>query len=455
MAEMILSALDAFSPSFLAQGMWTHPRDRSTEVNTLSYWLDYARLLERGLFDMLFMADTLGVYDVYGGSPDAALRGGVHIPINDPAIIISGMAAVTKHLGFGITGNLTYEPPYLLARRFSTLDHATDGRIAWNIVTGILQSGARGMGQSAMMSHDQRYDMADDYLGLAYKLWEGSWEDDAVRRDTAAKVYADPAKVHEIVHEGDYFNMRGIHLCEPSPQRTPVLFQAGASDKGRGFAATHAECVFVNGTSRPAMAKTVADIRARAAALGRDPATIRILAGVTVIVGRTEAEAHEKRAEYQSHASTEATLAHASGGLGVDLSRYPLDEPLQYQETDSNRTLMEALTRRGDRQYTVRQVAEEMALSGRNLLIVGSAEQVAAELARWMAETGIDGFNLARLLMPESLEDFIDLVIPLLQERGQYKRAYRQGTLRQKLNPGAAPRLPTSHPAARYRWARA
>jgi len=450
MKKMILAALDMSCVGFLAQGVWTHPSDRSAELNRLDYWLDYARLLERGLFDMLFLADTIGIYDVYGGSKDAALRGGVQQPMNDPMMAIAGMAAVTKHLGFGVTGNLLYEPPYLFARRMSTLDHLTGGRIGWNIVTGILASGARAMGRDRLVPHDERYDIADEYVSLMYHLWEGSWGDDAVRLDRAGHIFADPARVREIAHLGKYFRLQAVHPCQPSPQRTPFLMQAGASGRGRAFAAANAECVFVNGTSRPMVAEAVADIRRRAVAFGRQASDVQVLAGATIVVGRSEAEALEKMAEYRAYADPEAVLAHAAGGLGVDLSRYPLDEPLRYVENDANRTAMEALTRRKDRTYTPRQIAEEMALSARNLMIVGSAEQVAAEMSAWMAQTGIDGFNIARLVMPESFEDFIDLVVPLLQEQGLFKRSYGEGTLREKLF-GEGARLPARHPAARVR----
>jgi len=446
MKQIVLSALDMSCVGFLAQGVWRHPADRSTELNSLDYWLDYARLLERGLFDMLFIADNIGAYDVYGGSVDAAVRGGVQTPMNDPSVVVSGMAAVTKHLGFGITGNLLYEPPYLFARRMSTLDHMTGGRIGWNIVTGILESGARAMGRDSMVPHDERYDMADEYLDLMYKLWEGSWEDDAVRVDRASGAYADPAKVHVIRHAGKYFRLDAMHPCIPSPQRTPFLLQAGSSGRGKEFAAANAECVFVNGVSKQVVAGNVADIRNRAAELGRDPSDILVLAGATIIVGRTEAEAREKMAEYRRYADPESVLAHAAGGLGVDLSRYPLDEPLRYEENDANRTAMAMLTRNGERSYTPRQIAEEMALSARNLMIVGSVEQVVAELSDWMEKTGIDGFNIARLIMPDSLKDFIELVVPALQERGLYKRAYREGTLREKLL-GKGSRLAAPHRA--------
>lgn len=446
MVHMILSALDMPCVGFLAQGVWAHPADRSLQLNRLRYWTDYARLLERGLFDMLFLADTIGIYDVYGGSKDAAVRGGVQLPMNDPLAAISGMAAVTEHLGFGVTGNILYEPPYLFARRLSTLDHLTGGRLGWNIVTGILASGARAMGLDKLVPHDQRYDVADEYVGLMYRLWEKSWEDDAVRCDAAAHLFADPGKVHEIDHQGTYFRLRATHPCVPSPQRTPLLMQAGASGRGRAFAAANAECVFVNGTSKPMMQEAVADIRRRAVAAGRLPSDIKVLAGATIVVGRTAAEAQEKVAEYRRHAGAEAVLAHAAGGLGLDLSRFPLDEPLTWQETDANRTAMAALTGRSDRTYTPRQIAEEMALSARNLFIAGSVEQVVAEMTDWLQATGIDGFNIARLVMPESLRDFVELVVPALQERGLFKTAYRPGTLREKLF-GAGPTLPASHPA--------
>ncbi|TKT75738.1 LLM class flavin-dependent oxidoreductase [Aquamicrobium sp. LC103] len=450
MKQMVLSALDMSCVGFLAQGVWSHPNDRSTQLNSLAYWTDYAKLLERGLFDMLFIADAIGVYDVYGGSKDAAVRGGVQMPMNDPWVAISGMAAVTSHLGFGITGNLIYEPPFLFARRMATLDHLTGGRVGWNIVTGILSSGARAMGRASIVPHDERYDMADEYLELMYRLWEGSWDEDAVRLDADAHIFADPAKVHVISHAGKYFRMEGMLPCMPSPQRTPLIMQAGASGRGKQFAAANAECVFVNGVSKAQVAASVSDIRRRAVEQGRGADNVKILAGTTIVVARTEAEAKEKEAEYRRFADPEAVLAHAAGGIGVDLSKYPLDEVLRYEATDANRTSMEMYTRNPARTYTPRQIAEEMAISARNLLIVGSAEQVADELASWMEETGVDGFNIARLIMPGSLEAFIDLVVPLLQERGLHKSAYRDGTLREKLF-GAGPLLRSPHPAAAAR----
>lgn len=442
---ILLGALDCFTPGFLAQGMWTHPADRTTDFNQLSYWTDFARLLERGLFDLLFLADTIGVYDVFGGSRDAALRLGVQVPINDPFVLIAALTGTTANLGLAATGNLLYEPPYLFARRLSTLDHLSGGRVGWNIVTGILESGARAFGRP-LMGHDDRYDAGDEFMEIAYRLWEHSWEDGAVLADRSRGLYTDPAKVHEVTFEGRHACMSGIHLTAPSPQRTPVLFQAGASGRGKLFAARHAECMFVNGTSAASLARAVGDMQSALEKQGRAREQVRILAGLTVIVGDTDADAREKHEAYKAAASAEATLVHASGGLGVDLSRYPYDSEIEYSETDANRTLMENLTRAPDgSRFTIRQVAESMSLSSRNLLIVGDGETVADKMIAIAAQAGIDGFNLARVLMPQSFEDFVRLVVPRLQERGAYKTAYRPGTLREKLGLGDGGRLAANH----------
>jgi len=242
---MRLNAFTINCVGHLAQGLWRHPRDRSAEYTSIEYWVELARTLERGRFDALFIADVLGVYDVYRASPDAALSNAAQVPANDPMLIVPVMAAVTDHLGFGVTGITSFEAPYTFARRMSTLDHLTSGRISWNIVTGYLDSAARAMGQAGQHPHDRRYEMAEEYMEVVYQLWEGSWEDGAVVRDRATGVYADPAKVHPVMHHGTYYRLEGIHLAEPSPQRTPVLFQAGASSAGQRFAARHSECVFI------------------------------------------------------------------------------------------------------------------------------------------------------------------------------------------------------------------
>jgi FMN-dependent oxidoreductase (nitrilotriacetate monooxygenase family) len=287
--EIRLNAFDMNCIAHQSSGMWTHPRDRSWTYKDLDYWVDLARLLERGKFDGIFIADVLGVYDVYGGSANAALRNATQVPVNDPFLLIPVMAYVTEHLGFGVTGTLSYEPPFQFARRMSTLDHLTKGRAGWNIVTGYLESAAKGAGLDKQTGHDLRYDIANEYMQVVYKLWEGSWDDDAVVRDRERGVFTQPEKVRKIHHKGDYYTVDAIHLCEPSPQRTPVLYQAGTSGKGRDFAARHAECVFMAAPSKQIVTRSVADIRRRAAAHGRDPAEILIFALITVIVAPTDA----------------------------------------------------------------------------------------------------------------------------------------------------------------------
>jgi long-chain alkane monooxygenase len=442
--EIRLNAFDMACVGHIQHGMWTHPRDCSADYRSLDHWVALARVLERGLFDGLFLADVLGVYDVYQGRPDASLRGAVQVPLIDPALIIPAMAHVTTHLGFGVTCNLAYEPPYLFARRMSSLDHLTNGRIGWNIVTGYLDSAARGMGFDAQMAHDDRYDLAEEYMQVVYALWEGSWDDDAVRGDRAAGVYADPARVRAVHHHGRQYRLDAIHLCEPSPQRTPVLYQAGASDRGRAFAARHAECVFVNGSSKANVARLVADLRARAA-----PRTLRVFVGATVVVGRTGQEARDKLAEYRRYAPTEGALAHAAASLGIDLARFGLDEPIDASASQAIQSNVEAMARTIGPGWTRRDLVDRFVLGSRQAPIVGSPTQIADALAGWVEQADVDGFNLSRTVMPECLEDFIALVVPVLQERGRYKREYQTGTYREKLF-GTA-RLAAPHPAVAYK----
>src|SRR5437763_671349 len=267
--QIRVNAFDMNCVAHQSPGLWAHPRDRADRYNTLDYWVELAGILERGKFDALFLADVLGVYDVYRGSSDAAIANAVQVPVNDPLLLIPAMAYATRDLGFGVTCAVSYEHPYTLARRFSTLDHLTSGRIGWNIVTGYLNSAAKGMGLARQPEHDTRYEIAEEYMEVVYKLWEGSWEDGAVLRDQARRIFARPDKVHRNRHDGTYFPIEAIHLCEPSPQRTPLLYQAGASSRGRQFAATHAECVFVNGPSKQVIKPIVADIRRQAEAAGR------------------------------------------------------------------------------------------------------------------------------------------------------------------------------------------
>jgi FMN-dependent oxidoreductase (nitrilotriacetate monooxygenase family) len=450
--QIRLNAFDMNCIVHQSPGLWTHPRDRADTYNTLQYWIDLARILERGKFDALFLADVLGIYDVYRGSPDAALEGAVQVPVNDPLMVIPAMAMVTQDLGFGVTCTLSYEHPYPFARRMSTLDHLTNGRIGWNIVTGYLNSAAKGMGLSQQVGHDTRYEIAEDYMDVVYKLWEGSWEDGAVLRDRASDRFADPAGIHRVEHDGPYFRLSAIHLCEPSPQRTPVLFQAGASTRGRQFAARHAECVFINGPSKRVVAPIVADLRRRTAAAGRDPADLIIFTMMTVVTDTTPQRASDKLAEYRRYASEQGGLVLMSGWTGVDFSTMPMDEIVRFSQRDAQTSALEAFTTADPtRTWTVREIAAHTAIGGRSPLVTGSAEQVAEELISWLDETDVDGFNLAYAVTPETFTDMADLVVPELQARGRFKHDYAPGTFREKLYGPGRQRVPASHPAAAFR----
>jgi FMN-dependent oxidoreductase (nitrilotriacetate monooxygenase family) len=449
--QIRLNAFDMNCVGHLSAGLWTHPRDRAQTYKDLEYWLELAKLLERGKFDGIFLADVLGVYDVYAGNADAALRQCAQVPVNDPLLVIPAMATVTEHLGFGVTCTLSFEAPYPFARRMSTLDHLTKGRAGWNIVTGYLDSAARGTGLDAQSAHDLRYDIADEYMEVVYKLWEGSWEDGAVVRDREKGIFAHPEKVHKVHHHGKFYRVDAIHLCEPSPQRTPLLYQAGTSVRGREFAGKHAECVFLVG-SKATVAANVADIRRRAAAHGRNPAKILIFVGMTVIVGRTEQEAQAKYAEYRSYVNPEGAFALLSGWTGIDFSKYALDDPISYVKNDAINSAVDAYTRNSNRVWTLRELVEYGGLGGPGPKIIGSPTQVADELEAWIEETDVDGFNLSYIVTPESFVDFVELVVPELQRRGVYKLDYAPGTLREKFFGPEQSRLPHSHPAAGYRW---
>ncbi len=434
-------------------GMWTHPSDETSSYTSLDYWVSLARLLERGLFDSLFIADILGVYDVYGGNADAALRHAVEFPVNDPLMLVSAMAAATTHLGFGVTGTLSYEPPYSFARRVSTLDHLSGGRFAWNVVTGYLASAARAFGLKDQLTHDERYDFGDEYMEVVYKLWEGSWEDDAVIRDKGSGIFAHPEKIHKITHAGRYFETEGYHLCEPSPQRTPVLFQAGSSDRGREFAARHAECVFISGLTPATAAETVADIRARAARFGRGRDDILIFNGLCVVTGSSDEDAQEKFRDYKNHVNIERMLTLFSGYTGVDFAGWDPDTRLDYFESNAIQTFVENFTTSDPgRVWTLRDIAEFLGIGGFAPYEVGAATTIADRMRDWMEVADLDGFNLVYVTSPGDVVDIVDLVIPELQRRGLYKTAYAPGTLRQKFFGRDRRLLPNNHPAARFRY---
>jgi long-chain alkane monooxygenase len=432
-------------------GLWVRADDQMHNYTDLDTWVELATLLERGRFDALFLADVVGVYDVYRGNRVAALKQAAQVPVNDPALLIPAMAYATRHLGFAFTSSILQYHPFIFARLVSTLDHLTKGRIAWNIVTSYLESGARSIGQPGLLPHDERYDVAEDYIEICYKLWEGSWQDDAVVKDRERGIYADPAKVWDVHHDGKYFSTHGCHLSEPSPQRTPVLYQAGGSPRGREFAARHAECVFVSGLNPAKVGESIRDTREQARRVGRNPEDILFFLYAKAITADTEAAVQRKYDEYLSNVRYEGALALLSGWAGIDFSQYELDKPLEYVETNAVRTLMQALIRPDSkRRWTLRELMKLVGLSGGGPLLMGTPEQLAHTFQEWV-QAGVDGFNLAYMVTPGSFVDFVDGVVPVLQRLGLMQTEYQDGTLREKLmGPGRA-RLREPHPAVQHR----
>ncbi|TQR85471.1 LLM class flavin-dependent oxidoreductase [Mycobacterium hodleri] len=451
-APIILNGFSMNSVSHVNYGLWRHPRDQTHRYTTIEYWTELATILDRGNFDTFFLADALGLLDTYDGSAAASLRTGTQSPVDDPLLLISAMAAATRDLGFGVTVSTTYEHPYLLARKFSTLDHLTGGRVAWNVVTSQLDSAARNLGLDKQIPHDERYDRADEFLDVVFKLWEASWEDDAVVRDAVSGVYTDPNRVHAIGHRGRYFSVPDAHLSEPGPQRTPLLLQAGGSPRGQRFAAGHAEVVFVAGADADGIRRNVAAIRESAAEQGRDPGSLDFVSAIAVVTDDTERGAAAKLAEYQSFFDVEGALAHYSASTGVDFSHQDLDGVISHHDTDSNRSLL-SMFAAADRDWTLRDALAPATGFGRSHTIVGTPGTVTDELEAWLAATDTQGVNLIGVVNPESYRDFAELVVPELDRRGRIRpRPTTPTTLRHRLK--GRDHVADDHPAAIHRRAR-
>ncbi|WP_257300744.1 LLM class flavin-dependent oxidoreductase [Haloarchaeobius sp. FL176] len=443
---MHLNLFTMNSVEHVTVGSWRHPGDQSTRYSDREYWTEVARTAERGGFDGVFFADVRGIYDVYEDDRDPTIERAVQTPSNDPAYLVPAMAEVTDRLGFAITKSTSYTHPYQLAREFSTLDHVTDGRVAFNVVTSYLESAAANLGLDARMDHDERYDRAAEFMDVCYALWEDSWEDDAVVRDREGGRFSDPGKVHAIDHDGEHFAVPGPHGCEPSPQRTPVIYQAGSSDRGREFAARNAEAVFVSQPTPGQVTDYMADLRERAAEHGRDPDELLFFPGIVPIVGATEELAEAKAESYRDHVDVEGVLALLSGFVDMDLSELDPDQRIERIETEAIQGTVNAFAG-GESEWTVREMAEFAGLGTTSPVVVGTPEQVADELAYWYEEVGVDGFNVKEAARPDTLSDFVDMVVPELRERGLLRERYEGDTLRETML--GRPRLHESHPGRR------
>jgi FMN-dependent oxidoreductase (nitrilotriacetate monooxygenase family) len=447
--QLFVNLFEMACVSHITHGLWPLPGNNRERFADIDYWLELAQLLEHGGFDGIFLADVIGHYDVFRGGPETALREGLQSPTLDPLLLVPAMAAVTQRLGFGVTFSTTYEPPFAFARRMSTLDHLTKGRVGWNIVTSYLPNAARNFGLDGEIPHDDRYRFADEYLDVLYKLWEGSWDDDAVVADREARIFSDPSKVRYIDHVGERHRVAGPHLVHPSKQRTPVLFQATGSPAGMQFAGKHAEVVFTGGRTSEDFRRAASGMQDAAVQHGRERDDVKFIAMAGVIVGRTQEEAEDKWRLYRANASLDGILAHSS--LPVDLTAFPRDitvaDALALAEVPAASVPFLPMTK------TVGEALDFIAGSRHDrFLAVGDVSTVADTIERWLDEDGLDGINLRQYHSFDTARDFAELVVPELRRRGRMPaEGEHAGTLRERLfGPGRA-RLPENHYGTRYR----
>ncbi|MGN8119137.1 LLM class flavin-dependent oxidoreductase [Labrys sp. KNU-23] len=448
--RLIFNGFSMNAVSHVYHGLWRHPLTAQTRFNELETWVELAKLLEKGKFDALFVADILGVDAVYKGSWDTYVREAVQIPINDSGVLAGALIQSTEHLGLTLTSSILQEHPFNFARKLSTLDHLSKGRVGWNIVTSVSHNAAQNFGFDRIVPHDERYRWAEEYVDVVYKLWEGSWDEDAVVNDKAGNLYADPAKIHRIHHHGQRYKVLGPHLSQPSRQRTPVLFQAGSSRAGRAFAARHAEGTFIAAVNPHGARRQIEETRALVRASGRDAGDLLFIQGMSFVVGGSEEEAQRKARDLAQDISVDGLLAHISRDLGIDLGLLDPDRPVDELEIEGVQGIIRAFEEGNPgKRATVADLGRAYALSSQ---VIGTPETIADQLFEWQ-EAGIDGINLIYHTTPGSFVDFIENVTPILQKRGLAQSEYAEGSFRERLFAEGTARLPDRHPASRYRGA--
>lgn len=432
--KLHLAAFVSAGPVSGSHGGWRHPT-AGGDLLSAEYYQSIGRLLEQGRFDLFFIPDIVAVPDTLGGSLDAQLRHGALGALRlDPLVVLSVVGAATRNIGLGVTISTTYTEPYILARQLATLDHLSGGRAAWNIVTSFQEAEARNFGLVEQLSRVERYERADEFLDVATALWD-SWSDGALVRDAKTPLFADPAGVRRVDHDGKWFKVAGPLNVSRSPQGRPVFIQAGASDRGRDFAARWADVIFVTPGHIDLAREFREDIRARAAGFGRDPNTVKILPGIAPVVRESEAEAKALAREISDLASPEAGLSTLSYHLGVDLSLFPQDQllpdTLDVPGVEGHYKEVAELTRRSG--LTVRELGQRYGAGRTTDGFSGTPAQVADSIQEWFEAGAADGFMLQIPYFPGGVEDIVHLLVPELQRRGLFRTEYDGTTLRDSL----------------------
>lgn len=398
-----------------------------------SVHVEMAQSLERGGFDYLMLEDSSMVSDAYEGTSRVDLKYGLYAPKHDPMPLIPLMADATRHIGFVTTASTSFVPPYLLARRMTTLDHLTSGRVGWNVVTSSEDRAAQNYGMDSLYEHDHRYERADEYIELVDKLW-ASFQPDAVVADYETKTYADFAKVETIDYVGKFFSSRGPLNTLPPLQGRPVICQAGGSPRGRQFAATHADTLLASAFGVDRMKAYRDDIRARMASVGREPDSCKVMFIVSPVLGETTREAEEKAAEQAAYsdANVEAALGHLSALTENDFSSFELDEPVPVVTTNGHRsTLADFLSLAEGNTKTLREVAAAWSIN--SLPLVGTPDHVAGLMAEAMDEVGGDGFLITGRPNRRYIAEIADGLCPALRRRGVIRSGYDHPHFRDNL----------------------
>ena len=430
--------LGAFIPTTSQHAAgWRHPQSRPQDHLSIDYVIELAKTAEKGLFDAYFLADGLSVNWSHGASKNKQSIGYSDKVVGfEPVTLFAAISAVTKHIGFIATASTTYEEPYLLVRKFSSLDHISKGRAAWNVVTTISADTARNFGFTAHPDAKVRYERADEFIEVTQKLWD-SWEDDSFLYNKESGQFFDASKQHEPLHTGKYFNVQGSLNVPRSPQGYPVIVQAGQSEDGRELAAKYAEVIFTAQQSLSDAQAFYRDVKSRLSKYGRHPNDLKVMPGVSVFVAKTEQEAKEKYQLLNSLIHPDVGLGLISGLAGnIDLSQFDLDAPFpKLDETDINFTsrqqMMIEIAQKHN--FTIRQLYEYIASARGHWTLIGTAEQVVDQLQQWFENEAADGFNVLPPSTPAGLNDFVEFIVPELQRRGLFRTEYEGSTLRENL----------------------
>ncbi|MGE0734412.1 MAG: LLM class flavin-dependent oxidoreductase [Alphaproteobacteria bacterium] len=416
-------------PVSIHTGAWRYPGAYADANFNFAHLKRFTQKLEAGRFDAFFMADHLAVLNM----PIQSLMRSATVTSFDPLTLLPALAAVTDHIGLIATGSTTFEEPYLVARRFASLDHISNGRAGWNVVTTSNPDAALNFGREEHMEHGERYKRAREFIDVVTGLWD-SWADDAFIRDVANGIYFDPARLHTLNHKGRYFSVRGpLNIGRPV-QGWPVIVQAGASEAGKQLAAETAEAVFTAQGSLASGQKFYADVKGRMAKLGRSPDDLKILPANFVVVGETVDEARRKRALLDSLVHYDSAIASLSIALGHDASGFDPDAPLPpIPDTNASKSARERVLELAAREkLTVRQLAQRLG-GYTGLAMVGTPKTIADEMQEWLEARASDGFNIMFPYLPAGLDDFVDQVIPELQRRDLFRKEYEGKTLRENL----------------------